>query len=188
MSYSLYPLLYSNSPRHTFLWWGSVEEFENFLRNLKSSHYFFNALSFACHVSKHCNAGAWQFSKNPLKKSHTRGEGIILLSFLIKSPIIFHAPLFPMVFTIQKETLYSGQQMSTCQYPMAPLWVIPTVPLYVINNTATHGRVANKQSIGHNLVRVLQPCQVVTLTTKVFNLLVRASSTKIYKGLLTPDI
>ena len=93
-----------------------------------------------------------------------------------------------MVFTIQKETLYSGQQMSTCQYPMAPLWVIPTVPLYVINNTATHGRVANKQSIGHNLVRVLQPCQVVTLTTKVFNLLVRASSTKIYKGLLTPDI
>ena len=41
----------------------------------------------------------------------------------------------------------------------------PMLPLCVINYTATHGVVVNKQTVGHSLVKI------ATLTKKVFNLL-----------------
>ena len=82
------------------------------LKNLRISYAISNLLiifSMPCLLHAMYQSTAMRVLGNSLKtlwkKSHTRGEGIILLSFLIKSPIIFHAPLFPMVFTIQKRNL-----------------------------------------------------------------------------------
>ena len=134
MSCSLYPSLYSNSPRHTFWWWGSVEEFEYFIRNLKSSHCFF----FQCNIfymqcfkgfpsrrlsqlipnqAPQCQCFAILFSNYSLKtkRSYQRVEVSYFFHFsLITNHILCTS--FPMFFTISKIP-YSGQHTSTCQTP-----------------------------------------------------------------------